>query len=207
MRLVFLLCLFFSTTVFAQIPHEKALKMLMAGNRRFVSGDSKFPDRTSERRKETMDKQEPFAAILACSDSRVAPEIIFDLGLGDLFIVRVAGNVVGSLEQESLDYSVFVLNSPLIVVLGHQNCGAVKAVLDENASSIPALAELIQPAVDESAEMDGDKLENATQTNARLMAQKLREQTGFKRLIEQNKLRVKAGYYNFKTGKVEILPN
>jgi carbonic anhydrase len=203
--LFFLLPLFTSVCC-AQVLPEKALKNLIDGNGRFIAGTSKCPDRTEERRLETAILQEPFAVIVGCSDSRVAPEIIFDQGIGDLFIVRVAGNVVGPLEQDSIDYSVIYLHSSVIIVLGHENCGAVKAVLSGTTKDIESVATLLQPAITASKQQEGNKLENAVKANARLMAKQISNNPVLRSYINQKKLLVKAGYYNFHTGQVEILP-
>jgi carbonic anhydrase len=108
---------------------EMGLQRLKEGNQRYVEDKLIHPDRTSERREALQSKQQPFAIIVGCSDSRVAPEIVFDQGVGDLFIVRVAGNVVGPIELDSIEYAAEYLKSCLIVVMGHQNCGAVDAVM------------------------------------------------------------------------------
>lgn len=105
----------------------QAWRRLVEGNERFVSGDARHPNQGASRRSELVDTQNPFAVIFGCSDSRLAAEIIFDLGLGDAFVVRTAGHVLDDAVLGSLEYSVSVLNVPLIVVLGHDNCGAVTA--------------------------------------------------------------------------------
>lgn len=188
-----------------EMTPDKALKMLVDGNKRFSQDLSAYPDRTAERRKETAAKQMPFACIVGCSDSRVAPEILFDQGIGDLFIVRVAGNVVGPVELDSIEYSVVYLKSSLIVVLGHQNCGAVDAVLNNNTKDIEAVAELIAPAIKMAAKQPGDKLVNAIKSNVNQVVEQLNKSPVLRRYIEQNKLAVKGGYYNFQTGQVELL--
>lgn len=109
----------------------EALKQLMAGNRRFQSDQTTHPLLHSQRRGELVGGQSPFAVILSCSDSRVPPELIFDQGLGGLFVVRVAGNTVTRAGLESIDYAVSQLGTPLIVVLGHDSCGAVKGAIGE----------------------------------------------------------------------------
>jgi len=106
---------------------EEAFELLLAGNRRFVAGVSEHPNQDAARRAETAPGQRPFAVLFGCSDSRVAPEIIFDRGLGDLFVVRTAGHVVGGEVLGSIEYGVGVLHCPLVVVLGHDSCGAVGA--------------------------------------------------------------------------------
>ncbi|MBS0615208.1 MAG: carbonic anhydrase [Verrucomicrobia bacterium] len=201
--LAFLACFSFLS---AETVPEKSLRTLMEGNARYSSDKSLHPDRTSERRLETAQKQEPFAAIVGCSDSRVAPEILFDQGIGDLFIVRVAGNVVGPLELDSVEYSVVYLHSSLVVVLGHENCGAVQAAVDGVKDSVEAVMELIEPAVKKSASMKGNRLENAIKTNVQLVVNQLRTSPKLAEYIDKNLLKVVGGYYNFHTGKVQLLP-
>lgn len=181
------------------------LERLLEGNRRFASDKSVHPDRTTERRQETAGKQEPFAIILGCSDSRVAPEIIFDQGIGDLFIVRVAGNVVGPLELDSIEYSAIYLHSSVIIVLGHENCGAVQAVLQGTTKDIEAVADLIAPAARATEGQKEGRVENTIKINVRKMADKLKVSPSLQKLILQNKLLIVGGYYNFHTGRVEII--
>lgn len=201
----FLLFFIFSSCLgFANVSPERAFKMLMDGNKRFVTESQLHANQSAERRMGLV-TQEPFAVIIACSDSRVAPEIIFDQGIGDLFLVRVAGNVVGPLEQESVDYGVHHLHSPLILVMGHENCGAINAVLKGQAEDIPAIATLIKPAIERAKQDPGDKLVNAIKINIRLVADNLRQNPTYANLIKKNKLAIKEGYYNFQTGSVEIL--
>src|SRR3990170_7095870 len=115
---------------------DVALQELIAGNQRYAAGKLTHPHQTTRHRQELIQRQEPFAIIVGCSDSRVPPEIIFDQGLGDLFIVRVAGQVVGPVELDSIEYSVKYLGSTLIFVLGHESCGAVTAVIDGKTADI-----------------------------------------------------------------------
>jgi carbonic anhydrase len=184
---------------------EKALEILMSGNDRFATDRSLHPDRTSERRKETAQVQEPFAIILGCSDSRVSPEILFDQGIGDLFIVRVAGNVVGAIELDSIDYSALYLHSSLILVLGHQNCGAVTAVVNGNTRDIEAVASLIQPAAYKTRLEPENRLENTIRENVRIVVKQLRSSRVISKLIQEKKIDVVGGYYNFQSGRVELL--
>ncbi|KZB88292.1 carbonic anhydrase [Amycolatopsis regifaucium] len=111
----------------AQLTPSEAFDLLLAGNRRFVAGTPEHPNQDATRRAETAPGQRPFAALFGCSDSRLAAEIIFDRGLGDLFVVRTAGHVAGAEVLGSIEYAVSVLDCPLIVVLGHDSCGAVAA--------------------------------------------------------------------------------
>lgn len=179
---------------------KTSLETLMEGNERFISEKSLHPNRIGERRLETADLQTPFAAIVGCSDSRVPPEILFDQGLGDLFIVRVAGNVVGPVELDSVEYSCLILHSSLVLVLGHENCGAVKAVLAGQTQDIEAVADLIKPAV-----KNATSLESAIKANVKSVVEQLRKSPVLAKLMDQKKLVVAGGYYNFHTGKVELL--
>jgi carbonic anhydrase len=204
-KIAALLCSLFQLSLFGMTP-DQALASLMEGNQRFSKDKSLHLDRTSERRQELLSKQSPSAIILGCSDSRVAPEIVFDQGIGDLFIVRVAGNVVGPLEQDSIEYSALYLNSSIIMVLGHENCGAINAVISGNTKDIESVAELIQPAADATVNQK-NRLENTIKTNAHMMAEQLRNSPVLKALIDKKKLNVVEAYYNFHTGKVELLKN
>lgn len=201
-----LLCFFAACALHAETTSEQALNRLVQGNQRFLTDTSLHPDRTVERREELSSKQEPFATIVGCSDSRVAPEILFDQGIGDLFIVRVAGNVVGPIELDSIEYSVIYLHASLIVVLGHEDCGAVKAVMSGTTKDIEAVANLIEPAVKKTATQTENRLENTIKANVDLVVQQLQKSSVLKKYIDENKLLVKGGYYNFHTGKVELLP-
>ena len=157
------------------VPPEEALARLMAGNVRYADGMASHPHGNAVRRTEVAAGQRPFATILACADSRVAPELIFDQGLGDLFVVRVAGNVVDDAVLASIEYSVIHLGSTLIMALGHERCGAVKATVDalagrgspEDADTrIGALAALIAPAVRAVPAGAPDPLDAAVSLNA-----------------------------------------
>src|SRR4051812_41940833 len=152
-----------------------ALARLEAGNARFVANRARHPDADGARRAEVARGQHPYAVVLACADSRVAPELIFDQGLGDLFVVRVAGNVVDDAVLASIEYSVIHLGSNLIMALGHERCGAVKAAIDALAgrpsdedrdTRIGALAALIKPAVEAVPANAPDKLDAAVSLNA-----------------------------------------
>lgn len=199
---IFLIALL--TSAYAQMPTDKAFQKLVDGNQRFVQDRSTHPNRTAERREETAASQEPFAVIVGCSDSRVAPEILFDQGIGDLFIVRVAGNVVGPIELASIEYSAIYLHSAVVVVLGHENCGAVKAVLAGQTKDIEPVAALIQPAADKTAKMTGDRLESTVKENVALVVKQLQANPALQKLIAEKKLLIKGGYYNFHSGQVEF---
>ena len=203
-KIAMALCVLIQVALHGITPDE-ALKTLMEGNQRFSQNKSLHLDRTSERRQELISKQAPYAVILGCSDSRVAPEILFDQGIGDLFIVRVAGNVVGPLEQDSVEYSALYLNSSILMVLGHENCGAIDAVLAGTTKDIESVAELLQPAADATKKETANRLETTIKTNAKMMADQLRKSPVLSDLIAKKKFDVVAAYYNFHTGKVELL--
>ncbi len=197
--------LFLPLAIFGAMTPEKALQTLVEGNKRFSTDKSLHPDRTRERREETANKQEPFAIILGCSDSRVAPEIIFDQGIGDLFIVRVAGNVVSPIVLDSIEFSAIYLHSSIILVLGHENCGAVNAVIQGTTKDIENVAEIIQPAAACTAHQPGNRLESTIKVNAQLMANQLKKSPALSRLISEKKLSILPAYYNFHSGQVELL--
>src|SRR5271163_2598853 len=184
---------------------DAALAELMAGNQRFITGrmTSNEHDLTILKEK-TIDKQEPFAAILSCADSRVPVEIVFDQTIGHLFVVRVAGNIVTPEIIASLEYGAAVLGTEVILVMGHRNCGAVKATIQakEVPGQISALYPHIQPAVDQA----GSNLEAATKANAKIQAALLREaSTVVAGLVKDGKLKVVAGYYDISSGSVTLL--
>lgn len=188
----------------ASLSPQVALTRLMKGNTRYCKGRPEQPNRTEARRKETVNIQEPFAVIVGCSDSRVPPEILFDEGIGDLFVVRVAGNVIGPLEQESINFGVLDLKASIIVVLGHENCGAVEATLAGKAQGMPSVANLIQPALD-PLQRDGKKptLEEAVKANAARVRQTLLKNPAFENLIKEGRLQIYAAYYRLDTGCLE----
>jgi carbonic anhydrase len=156
--------------------------------------------------------QNPYAAILSCADSRIAPEYAFDSGRGDLFVCRVAGNFANDDTVASLEYGVAVLNAPLILVLGHESCGALDATiksLRDNTTlpgHLPSLVNNLAPAVKASADMPGDKLQNAIRRNVMDVAAKLKSATPIlSAAVEQGKLKIAGGVYRLADGKVELI--
>jgi carbonic anhydrase len=182
-----------------------ALKLLLEGNQRFVDGKRLRPNQDATRRAALVGGQQPFAAILSCSDSRTAPEIIFDRGLGDLFIVRNAGNVPGPLAREGLLYTTAHLGTRLILVLGHTECGAVAATLSGQTGDIPETAKQIEPAVAKSKSMSGDPLDNAISENVRLTVQKLSTWTPLAEMIKAGNLKIVGAVYHLDSGRVVVL--
>ena len=186
-----------------------ALKLLLEGNQRFISGRLEHPNQTPARRTEIAKGQHPFAAVLACSDSRTAPEIIFDRGLGDLFVVRVAGNVADQVVIESLDYSVKHLGVRLVMVLGHRRCGAVIAAVEGHEGTAdqdvgPMLSEL-RPAVEASKSMAGDPVENAVRENVKLVMKNLATSEELSAMVKSGELKIVGGIYDLDSGKIEML--
>ncbi|MCH9611313.1 MAG: carbonic anhydrase [Chlamydiae bacterium] len=172
-----------------------ALDRLKEGNERFISGNLKHPHRDEERLNETKLVQKPFACILTCADSRVSPEIVFDEGIGDLFVVRLAGNVAGNLGKESITFAAKALGCEIIVVMGHERCGAVAAVMEGNTGLIPSTARLIRPAVKEFP----DNLERAIEANARNQKKRLQK------LPKLQDIEIIPAYYNLASGRVDFL--
>ena len=205
--------LLLSSALFADNFPSDSLERLMQGNQRYVNGKLDHPNREVFRREEIAAGQEPFAVIVCCSDSRVPPEIIFDVGLGDTFIVRVAGNVIGPLETESVLFAVDALHAPLILVLGHSNCGAVKAAMKggEAAKDIPQIAAKIAPAMKPIAvKKEQGKmptLDEVIKTNVEYVRDQLRAIPLLSLLIKENKLRIVGGFYDLEDGKVSLLKN
>jgi carbonic anhydrase len=182
---------------------DAALAELMAGNKRFTSGQMKKQD-FAKQRQSTAEKQTPFAAVLACADSRVPVELVFDEGVGDIFVTRVAGNVVTPELIGSLEYGAAVLGTKVILVLGHAGCGAVHATIDGKAvpGQISSLFPHIQPAVDQA----GHDLEAAIKANAKIQAGLLSQSsTVISSMIKEGKVKVVAGYYDLASGTVTIL--
>lgn len=193
-----LLFLLLSIVAFAD---QDPLKRLVEGNKRYMNKES-----IEQKRESLVSQQTPFAIIVGCSDSRVPPELIFDQHIGDLFVIRVAGNVVGPVEMDSIEYAADVVKVPLILVLGHESCGAVKAVLDGTAKGdIENIAPLIQPAIDQTKNLPGDRLENAIKANVRLVMQSLKKNAILSPLFKKGKLKMIGGYYRLDTGAVELL--
>ncbi len=183
-----------------------ALKRLMQGNERYVQDALEHPNRTADRREVSRASQAPYAVIVGCSDSRVSPEIIFDEGIGDLFIVRVAGNVIGPLERESIEFSVLSLKSVLVLILGHENCGVIKNVMQGKTEEIPALSLIIGPAVKGVKDRDpAEVLKAAIKANALNMKDLLLHSGKLAKLAKKKQIDIEAAYYNLQTGKVELL--
>ena len=190
---------------------DAAFKRLMEGNARYVEGVARRHDFKHER-EALVGGQSPYAAILSCADSRIAPEYAFDSGRGDLFVCRVAGNFANDETTASLEYAIAALNVPLILVLGHESCGAVDAAiksLKDNTTlpgHLPSLVTAIAPAVKAVSQAGGDVLGNATRQNVIDNVAKLSAATPIlSAAVEQKKLKVVGGIYRLKDGRVDMV--
>ncbi|HWD31126.1 carbonic anhydrase [Pseudomonas caricapapayae] len=193
------------------ISPDQALQRLIAGNERYVSGNSDTHDFKDER-EALVSGQNPFVAVLSCSDSRIAPEYAFDTARGDLFAIRVAGNFVTDEGLASLEYAVAVLGAPLILVLGHESCGAIdagiKALKDQTVfpGHIPKLTEALKPAIEKVLKQPGNLMENATAQNVKDSVQRLNNATPLiTDALGKGKLKIVGGVYRLATGKVELI--
>jgi carbonic anhydrase len=187
---------------------DEALAKLMAGNQRYVRHKEQRPNQSLARRKELGAGQHPYAIILGCADSRVSPELLFDQGLGDLFVIRVAANIVNDEILGSIEYAVEHLGTKLVVVLGHEKCGAVSATVEGGTAEghIKALVAAIQPSAEASSGEPGDRIHNCVVANARRVAQQVREsEPVLKDAVEKHGVKVVAADYALDSGKVNLL--
>lgn len=186
----------------------QALQKLIEGNKRFSLSKSVHPNQNRERRQELVKGQKPFAVVVGCSDSRIPPEIIFDQGLGDLFVIRVAGNIVDDVALGSIEYAVDHLGTNLIVVLGHSKCGAVTATIQGGVphGHVGSIMEAIKPAIEAAKELPGDLIDNTIKANTRLVADQLQYSDPIlSEMTRQGKISIVSAYYNIESGEVHIL--
>lgn len=187
---------------------KQSLKKLLDGNKRCAAGTQQNPRQDAKRRKEVTKGQKPFAVIVGCSDSRIPPELIFDQGLGDLFVVRLAGNIVDSLAMGSIEYAVEHLATKLVLVLGHGNCGAVTAAAKsaDAPGHVGSIVKAIQPAIKKARKLKGDLVDNAIRANVSLVVNKIKSSKPIMvEMIEKGDVQVIGAYYNIETGEVELL--
>ena len=189
------------------LKFKKILDTLSEGNTRFVSGRSKGPDTSPAHRKTLLMGQRPMAAVVSCADSRVSPEIIFDQGLGDLFILRTAGNLVDQLELESIDYAVRHLSVSVVLILGHTHCGAVTAVsgLKEIAPDDGKIANLLKPAIENAHHFSQDPIEGAVLANVTRTVSRLNQMEQFATLVAEQTLLICGAIYHLENGKVRFI--
>ena len=184
-----------------------ALDRLMRGNFRFADDQAKRPRADGERRSELTHGQNPYAVILTCADSRVSPTLLFDQGLGDLFVLRVAGNIHGNAVIASIEYAVVNCGVRLVMVLGHAGCGAVTATVEgQSGGHIEHLSEVIRPAVTRAAALPGPLIDNAIRENAKGVAGALRADPPILcEVTASGQVEIVPAYYALATGEVELL--
>jgi carbonic anhydrase len=192
----------------ASVSPDLALKRLEEGNQRFVANGTKNAVGQSQRLADLVKAQHPIAVVVCCSDSRVGPEIVLDQGLGDIFVIRTAGHVVDKVELGTIEYAVEHLGPSLILVLGHQNCGAVKTAVsgEEAPAHVHDVVESIKPAVTESRNQPGDPVDNAVRANVRNVVKQLKDTGPFlKERVKAGKLKIVGGRYDLESGKMELI--
>ncbi len=197
-----------SPLAWAQASQHDAIKSLKRGNKRFVEGKPTSPNRDLKRIREVANGQNPFAVVVGCSDSRVANEIVFDQGLGDLFVVRTAGQVGTQASWGSIEFAVKILGATLVVVLGHTKCGAVAAAASEEIPEghMKFLVDSIKPAVKAARKMPGDILDNAVKENIFLQVEILKNLDPILApRVKDGTLKVVGAIYHVETGEVEFL--
>ena len=189
----------------SNLSPDAALKELMDGNQRLTSGKLKaFDEDLAILRQQTVEKQEPFAAVLSCADSRVPVEIVFDQSIGHLFVTRVAGNVITPEIIGSLEYGAAVLGTKVILVMGHSGCGAVKATIQ--GKEVPGQISSLFPHIQPGVEQGGTDLVAATKANAKIQATLLTQaSTVISEMAKAGKLKVVAGYYDLGSGEVTLV--
>lgn len=187
---------------------DEALQILLEGNKRFVTGKLEHPNHCEESRDAVAEGQEPFATILTCADSRVPPVDIFDQGIGDIFVVRVAGNIIGDHSLGSIEYAVKHLHTPLVIVMGHSCCGAVGAVASEVRleGHIASITAPIQTAIKNVKDLEGDLVDNAAKEVATMIATQIENsQPIIGDIAKAGKVKVIPAYYDLQSGEVSLL--
>ncbi|WP_028581147.1 carbonic anhydrase [Desulfogranum japonicum] len=187
---------------------DEVLEMLLNGNGRFIAGKCEHPNHCEESRKGLINGQEPLAVVLTCADSRVPPVDVFDQGLGDLFVVRVAGNIINDQILGSIEYAVAHLHTPLVMVMGHSSCGAITAVSQDVKLNghIASLTAPIDAALKKTKELEGDWTNNAAKELAKNMADKIASSEPIlSDLVQAGKVKVVATYYDLASGLVTVL--
>jgi carbonic anhydrase len=186
---------------------DAALQKLMEGNQRFIDHQPQYPDQSALRLQEVAIAQHPFATILSCADSRVPAEIVFDQGIGDIFDVRIAGNIATHEAIGSIEYAVVLLGSPLLMVMGHERCGAVTAAVQNESllGDISTFVKAIKPAVEKVKSQPGDAVENAVVANVQYQIEQLKRSQLLTEQVRSGKLKIVGGRYDLDTGKVTII--
>lgn len=188
---------------------DQALAMLMAGNKRYQTSHLLHPHESASWRHQLTKAQHPYATILTCSDSRVPPELLFDSGLGDLFVIRVAGNIAADAVIGSIEYAVEHLGTRLVLVMGHESCGAVQATIGggEPKTHIESLTKPIEPAVARARKQAGDLMANAVRENVRMVVDQIRKSKPIlPERVAKGKIKVVGAVYRLESGTVEPVP-
>ncbi|MBD2110467.1 MULTISPECIES: carbonic anhydrase [Cyanophyceae] len=191
----------------SSLSPEEALRRLLDGNQRFTGHQLEHPDQSEERVLELTQSQHPFATVLSCADSRVAAEIIFDQGLGDIFDVRVAGNIATPEVVGSIEYAVELLETPLLMVLGHERCGAVTAAVRNEPlpGDIGTFVQAILPAVNQVKGQPGDAVDNAVTANVRYQVEQVLRSSLVRDRQQSGQLQVVGARYDLDTGTVTLV--
>lgn len=188
-----------------------AWERLVAGNKDWIAGNPQHPDESVARRSELVDKQKPFATVVGCIDSRVPPELVFDQGLGDLFVIRTAGQSTNELITGAIEYGPVANATPLIVVLGHERCGAVKATVTALKEGKPltgnlqSVMEAIAPAYERAKNKKGDVVDNTVREKTMLTVERLQRNPSLASSLKEGKLGLVGAYYDLDTGQVTTL--
>jgi carbonic anhydrase len=189
-----------------------AFARLMEGNERWVKGRLQHPDQDPARRKFVAEEQKPYGVVLSCIDSRVPPELVFDTGIGDLFVIRTGGQVVKPVVTGSVEYGPLTSGTPLVVVLGHQRCGAVKAAYKalqhgkELPGNLQSIVETLRPAYEEAKKSrHADPIDAMIRVHTQQTSAALRSNADFAPLVKTGKLAVVSAYYSLDSGRVEVL--
>ena len=186
---------------------DAALQKLLEGNQRFVQHQPQYPDQSAARLREVAQSQYPFATVLSCADSRVPAEIVFDRGIGNIFDVRIAGNIATPEAIGSIEYAVALLGTPLLMVLGHERCGAVTAAVQNKSlpGEISTFVKAILPAVKRVKDRPGDAVDNAVTANVQYQIEQLLRSPLLMERSQSGKLKIVGGRYDLDTGAVTII--
>ena len=191
----------------SSLTPDAALQKLVEGNQRFVQHQPQYPDQSAARLQEVAQAQHPFATILSCADSRVPAELLFDQGIGDLFDVRIAGNIATPETIGSIEYAVTLIGTPLLMVLGHERCGAVTAAVKNEALSgeISTFVKAILPAVKRVKNQAGDPVDNAVVANVQYQIERLKRSPLLAERLKSGALKIVGGRYDLDTGTVTMI--
>ncbi len=186
---------------------DDAQQKLMEGNQRFIQHQPQYPDQSEARLREVAQVQHPFATVLSCANSRVPAEIVFDQGIGNIFDVRIAGNIATPEAIGSIEYAVVLLGTPLLMVLGHERCGAVTAAVQNKSlpGEISTFVNAILPAVQRVKDRPGDTVDNAVVANVHYQIEQLQRSLLLMERLQSGKLKIVGGRYDLDTGMVTIV--